>query len=247
MKIQSTKDLSNERFVALVVGESGIGKTSLAKTLPDHRKVLIVSAESGLLCLQGTEIDVVVVDKYHPYKSPKDKKDDGTYSLTEIYLKLMTAEYKKKYDFIYIDSITEIGEMLLTELKNDPVIQASKNGYEIWNKYSERMTGLVKGFRDLSPYSVVFTCLNELEKDGLEMTEDFKLPMAGVRNSLKAWFDLVLKYEVFEHEDKKFRKLITDTTVSRLAKDRSGKLKAYEEADLSKIITKVLGTQAEGA
>jgi ABC-type oligopeptide transport system ATPase subunit len=241
MKIESTKNLANERFVALVVGESGIGKTSLAKTLPDHKRVLIVSAESGLLCLQGTDIDVITVDKLNPWKKPKDAKENGTYAMTDIYMALMKDEYKKKYDYIFIDSITEISEMLLADLKIDPVILASKNGYEVWNKYSERMTHLIKGFRDLAPYSVIFTCLNTFEKDGVEMREDFKLQMAGIRDSVKAWFDLVLKYETFEHEDKVFRKLITDTTVNRLSKDRSGRLKPYEEANLSSIITKVLG------
>jgi ABC-type oligopeptide transport system ATPase subunit len=240
MKIESTKNLANERFVALVVGESGIGKTSLAKTLPDHKRVLIISAESGLLCLQGTDIDVITVDKLNPWKKPKDAKENGTYAMTDIYMALMKDEYKKKYDYIFIDSITEISEMLLADLKIDPVILASKNGYEVWNKYSERMTHLIKGFRDLAPYSVIFTCLNTFEKDGVEMREDFKLQMAGIRDSVKAWIDIVLKYEVFTHEDKKFRKLITDTTVSRLAKDRSGKLKPYEEANLSSIINKVL-------
>lgn len=241
MKPISTKDLSNQRFVALVVGESGIGKTSLAKTLPDHKRVAIISMESGLLCLQGTDIDVYTIDKLNPWKKPKDAKENGMYSLTEVYMNLMKEEFKKKYDYIFIDSITEMSEMLLADLKQDPVIIASKNGYEVWNKYSERMTHLIKGFRDLAPYSVIFTCLNSFEKDGLETREDFKLQMAGIRDSVKAWFDLVLKYEVFEHEDKKFRKLITDTTVNRLAKDRSGKLKPYEDANLASIINKVLG------
>lgn len=241
MKTVSTKDLSNQRFVALIVGESGIGKTSLAKTLPDPNKVLIISMESGLLCLQGTDIDVITVDKLNPWKKSKDAKENGMYSLTEIYMALTKDEYKKKYDYIFIDSVTEMGEMLLADLKQDPVIIASKNGYEVWNKYSERMTHLIKGFRDLAPYSVIFTCLNTFEKDGLEQKEDFKLQMAGIRDSIKAWIDLVLKYETFEYEEKTHRKLITDTTVNRLAKDRSGKLNPYEDANLASIITKVLG------
>lgn len=60
INIKSTKTVSSERFVALVVGPSGIGKTSLAKTLPE-KETLIISAESGLLCLSGTDYAVTEV------------------------------------------------------------------------------------------------------------------------------------------------------------------------------------------
>ena len=60
MKVTSTKTVSSSRLAALIVGQSGVGKTSLAKTLPAN-ETLIVSAEAGLLCLQGTDIDVAEV------------------------------------------------------------------------------------------------------------------------------------------------------------------------------------------
>jgi len=103
------------------------------------------------------------------------------------------------------------------------------------------MTKIIKVLRDFRPYSVVFTCLSSTEKDGLELVDDFSMPGQSVKENLKAYFDLVLHYQVFtDDEGASHRKLITDTSVSRLAKDRSGKLDSYEDANLSTIINKVL-------
>ena len=74
------------------------------------------------------------------------------------------------------------------------------------------------------------------------MVDVFNLPGSQLKSNLKAFFDLVLHYNIFvDEEGNKHRKLITDAAESVLAKDRSGSLEAYEEADLSVIINKVLG------
>lgn len=244
MKTKSVGDLSLRRCALLIVGSPGVGKTYLASTLPDHKRVLFISVENGTLCLSDhKDIQAVTIDPNAPFKDSKmnDDKDNPMYSITQIFLFLMKDEYKARYDYIFFDSITEIGELILADLKRDPIIIASKNGYDIWNKYSERMTTIIKMFRDFKPYSVIFTCLNEMEKDGVSFREDFKVPMAGIRNSLQGWFDLVLKYEIIEIEEKKYRKLISDTTINPLAKDRSGKLSKYEDPHLGKIMNKILG------
>ena len=41
-----------DRFTALVIGEAGIGKTSLLRTIPEEDKVCVLSAESGLLAVR---------------------------------------------------------------------------------------------------------------------------------------------------------------------------------------------------
>lgn len=232
LKIKKTGDIASRRFVALVVGPSGIGKTSLAKTLPEPEdKILIVSAESGLLCLSNTNIDVYEIDPNDPMKSIED-----------LYEALSTDAYKKKYSYIFIDSLTEIGQLIVSHLKKDPHYGQPKNALAMWGKYSELLTTIVKSYRDMSDYSVIFTCLDAVEKDGLERIESFNIQGTSIKNSIKAWFDLVLFYKVYTDESgEKIRKLVTDIAEAPLAKDRSGKLDAYEEADLSIIINKITG------
>jgi len=231
MKLKSTKDVSSERFVSLVVGPSGIGKTSLAKTLPEpHERTLIISAESGLLCLAGTDIPVFEVNPDSPWES-----------LTEVFEFLSTSEAKNKFSFLFIDSLTEIAQLILSELRKDPKLSDAKNGFLLWGQYADRMTKIIKIFRDFKPYSVIFTCLSTVEKDGLNLIDDFSMPGQSVKENLKAYFDLVLHYQVFtDDEGGKHRKLITDMEVSRLAKDRSGLLDTYEDASLKTIINKII-------
>lgn len=231
MKFKSTKDVSSERFVSLVVGPSGIGKTSLARTLPEpHEKTLIISAESGLLCLSGTDIPVFEVNPESPWES-----------LTEVFEFLSTNEAKKKFSFLFIDSLTEIAQLILSELRKDPKLSDAKNGFLLWGQYADRMTKIIKIFRDFKPYSVIFTCLSTVEKDGLNLIDDFSMPGQSVKENLKAYFDLVLHYQVFtDDEGGKHRKLITDMEISRLAKDRSGLLDTYEDASLETIINKII-------
>jgi phage nucleotide-binding protein len=234
LKIKKTGDIATKRFVALIVGPSGIGKTSLVRTLPEPEdKILIISAESGLACLDGTSIDVLEVDPTKPMES-----------LEEIYEALSKDEYKKKYKYIFIDSLTEIGQLIISELKRDPHYGQPKNALQMWGKYGELMTTIVKGYRDMSDYSVIFTCLDAVEKDGLEKLESFNLQGSSIKNNVKAWFDLVLFYKVFrDDEGNNIRKLVTDISESPLAKDRTGKLEAYEDADLSVIINKITGSK----
>lgn len=232
IKIKKTGDIASKRFVALVVGPSGIGKTSLARTLPaPEDRILIISAESGLLCLSGTNIDVYEINP-----------DDPMVSIEEIYEALDTDEYKKKYDYIFVDSLTEIAQLIVSHLKKDPHYGQAKNALPMWGKYGELMTTIVKSYRDMSDYSVIFTCLDAVQKDGLEKIESFNLPGNSVKDNIKSWFDLVLFYKVYTDENgDHIRKLVTDIAEAPLAKDRSGKLELYEDADLSVIINKIKG------
>lgn len=224
MEFKSTKEVSSSRFVALIVGASGLGKTSQVRFLPEDR-TLIISAEAGLLCLKGTNYPV--------------KEITSTDDLMEVY-EFLTKK-PKMFDYIFIDSLTEIGEMVLTELKNDPKYAGANMALKMYGQYNDIMTKIVKVFRDLTDYSVIFTCLDEQVKNGMELEDQFNLPGSSVKSSIKAWFDLVLHMKAYRNEEgQTIRKFITDASESRLAKDRSGALDSFEDADLSAIINKVL-------
>lgn len=234
MKLTTTKDLRYDRFVALIVGESGNGKTTLAHTLP-HAETLIISAENGLLSLKKHKVDIGVAEI----------DPDTTYqSITDVFEYLDLPETRKKYKYLFIDSLSEISELILAELKRDPKLNDAKNAFPLWNKYSERMTIITKCFRDYLGYSVIFTCQNCWEKDGVTLKESFNISGTGFVNSLKGMFDIILSYKLYPSDEKDgepIRKLVSCPIEAPLSKDRSGLLEKYEDANLGVLINKVLG------
>lgn len=225
MKFKSTKDVASSRVAILLTGQSGVGKTSQCRYLPEDR-TLIISAEAGLLCLQGTNYAVSEI------KSTED--------LLEVYSYL--AGSKADFDYIFIDSLTEILEIVLSELKEDPKYSDPKMTLKMYGTYNEMSTKIIKSFRDLTQYSVVFTCLDDLAKNGVELIEEFNIPGSAIKADLKAWFDICIHMKNFKDDKgESIRKFITDNSESRLAKDRSGKLDSYEEANIGELINKILG------
>ena len=173
--IKKSGSVASSRVTMVITGPSGSGKTSLIRTLPaPESRILMIAAEPGLACLHGTNIDTIEVDPRDPVTH-----------LEEIYETLTTDTYKKKYDYIFIDSLTEVGEMILAHLKKDPHYGQAKNALAMYGKYNDMMTILIKGYRDLMDYSVFFTCLDAVDKDGLEKVESFNLSGTKLKNNLK--------------------------------------------------------------
>ena len=222
MKLTNTKEVSSRRFIALIAAESGVGKTYQARFLPEA-ETLIISAEAGLLCLKGANIDVCEIT---------NMKD-----LEDVYIELAKGT---KYKYIFIDSITEIAEKLLSDMKKLPDYSDRSKMFILYGDYANKLTDMLKAFRDLQAYSVIMTCLTAQEKDGLQMVDCLQMPGQKVSNGIRAWYDEVLHLKVYEKDGVKHRAFITDNMVSPLAKDRSGMLEAYEEANIGNIIKKVL-------
>jgi phage nucleotide-binding protein len=230
MKIKNTNDIDAHYLKALVFSPSGHGKTTLAKTLGSY-KTLIISAESGLLSLQGSDIDVIDITRDDKDELIEDKKS-RLLRLAEIYKFLLTD---KKYQCVFIDSLSELSQTMVEALQKE--FPDRKDSLVLWGQNVKRMRALIKCFRDLPDKHVFVTCLSEIEKDdiGKRFTT---VDLAGkISKELAAFFDLVMYLNV--NADGK-RTLITQPTDKMVCKDRSGRLLQEEEADLSLIIKKVL-------
>lgn len=220
MKITSTKVTSVEKVSGVIVGPSAIGKTSLLRTYPNPKEILLLDIEGGTLSLMGTDIDTVQI------KTTKDLHDTINF--------LKTSEATKKYKLIYVDSLTELSALILEELKP----QFGKDGYKLWGNFNDLITAYVKGMKDL-PFNVFFTCLDWLEVDGMVKVRSFNMPGNRAKNSIKAWFDLVLDFQLYKSKNGEARMLATTIKHSPLAKDRSGVLEEFEEPHLGNLLTKL--------
>lgn len=231
MKITSTRSDNNAPLKVLIFGDSGAGKTTLAGTLPG--KTLIISAEAGLLSLAGKSIDVV--DLSQDDEGAVIPQEKRIARLVEVYKFLQTPEARKKYEHIFIDSLTEINQNLIAQLNQE--FPDRKDALVMYGENAKRMRGLVRSFRDLPMYSVYFTALSEIDKDENGMRFLGPQLVGKMSAQVNAFFDEVF----YLHVDKETgaRALITAKTDNLAVKDRSGKLDAKEPANLEVIIKKI--------
>lgn len=215
VNLKSTKSLSANGVKILVYGQAGAGKTSLIPTLP---KPIVLSAESGLLSITGADvpfIEINTIDELHEaYTFVKESTD---------------------YQSVVIDSISEIAEVVLATEK-----KISKDPRQAYGAMQEQVSDIIRAFRDL-PLNVLM--IAKLEKAQDEMGRMLYAPsMPGTKlgQQLPYFFDEVLALRVEKNSEGVIhRALMCDSDGLWLAKDRSGRLDAWEDADLGAIIEKM--------
>ena len=206
----------------LVYGQAGAGKTSLIKSLPQP---IVLSAEGGLLSIQDADL---------PYIEITSMAD-----LKEAY-EWVTGEQGSNFKSVALDSISEIAEVVLNHEK-----KVNKDPRAAYGAMQEQMADIIRAFRDLPGKHVYMSA--KLEKTQDEMGRVLYAPsMPGNKTgqSLPYFFDEVLALRVEKDaEGNTQRALMCDTDGLWLAKDRSGKLGAWEAPDLGEIIAKIGGVK----
>lgn len=229
MKIISTKEISTRSVKCLIVAPSGSGKTTLAKTLRD--KTLIINLEQGLAALHGTDIDTVDIAS-----EPDIKK--RYIMLQEVSKYLATAEAKAIYKNVFIDSISELSQLMYNILKLK--YPDRKDNLVVYGELADNMKSFIKFYRDIPEYSVFMTALSVIEKDE-QLKRYHAIDLIGkISGQVEAYFDLVMFLRIIEDEKGQKRVLQTSKQDSYPCKDRFGKLDIFEQPDLSAIKQKIL-------
>ncbi len=234
MKITSTKSNGNTRFTCLIYGQAGIGKTTLASTIKG--KCLLISAEAGTLSLADYDIDMIDISRDEDGNIiPKEERIN---EIKKIYKYLQTPEAMAAYRWIFIDSITEISQNMVEALQKE--FPDRKETIVLYGENSKRMRALIKGFRDLPHYNIVFTALSEDDKDS-HGKRTKEIAMVGkISQQIAGYLDEVFFMHSYEDEDGNItRRLLTQPTDKVNAKDRSGKLERFEEPNLDLIYNKI--------
>ena len=239
MSLTPIRPESVERITALVIGPAGIGKTSLLRTIPEEEKACTLSAEAGLLCVR----DLVQEGRVEGYeiKSLQDFRE-------AFQLLAHNQEMKDRYQWVFIDSLTEISARCVEHFKD--LYPDKGDSFKLWGDYTDTLVSLIKGFRDLASYNVVFTCLEQIEKD--DANRRYIGPATAgkqVKELLTSFFDEVFYMTAFsDDEGQAYRSSVTQPWERRPGKDRSGKLEMIEKPDLKIIKSKILnGGKDNGA
>lgn len=217
INLRSTSGLHANGVKVLVYGQAGAGKTSLIKTLPNP---LVLSAEGGLLSIADADIPFIEVNSME--------------SLKEAYEYASTSDYAS----IALDSISEIAEVVLNFEK-----KATKDPRQAYGAMQEQMADIIRAFRDLPGKNVYFSAKLEKSQDEMgRMLHAPSMPGNKVGQSLPYFFDEVLALRVERDADgNPQRALMCQSDGLWQAKDRSGKLGAWEAPDLGEIIKKIGG------
>lgn len=219
INVKSTGSLAANGVKVLVYGQAGAGKTSLIKSLPSP---IVLSAEGGLLSIQDDDLPFIEI------ASMED--------LREAYEWLTSSDDAKAYQSVALDSISEIAEVCLNHEK-----KVNKDPRAAYGAMQEQMADIIRAFRDLPGRHVYMSA--KLEKTQDEMGRVLYAPsMPGNKTgqALPYFFDEVLALRVEKDgEGATQRALMCDSDGLWLAKDRSGKLDAWETPDLSAIIAKI--------
>jgi len=221
IQLKRTKEATAQAVKLLVYGQAGAGKTSLIPTLPTP---VILSAEGGLLSIADTNLPFIEITSM----------DD----LREAYKWLTSSTEAAEFESVALDSISEIAEVVLNAEK-----KINKDPRAAYGAMQEQMADIIRGFRDLPGKHVYMSA--KLEKTQDEMGRVLYAPsMPGNKTgqSLPYFFDEVLALRVEKDAEGNTRRaLMTDGDGLWLAKDRSGKLEVWEDADLGEIIKKIGG------
>jgi hypothetical protein len=243
MKITSTKESSDNCIKMIVYGESGVGKTSLAKTIKE--KTLIVSSEAGLLCLKDAQPAIDVIDITRDDNGKAIPKENRIAKLNEVYRFLQTKECLDKYKWVFIDSLTEISQNMVEALNKE--FPDRKDSLVLYGENAKRMRGLIKSFRDLPGLNVIFTALPSIEKDEHNKRYTTINMIGKIADQVAAFFDLCLYMTTVEDKEGAVtsRYLRTEKSDNLVCKDRSGCLSKFEPANIDHIYNKIFKNNKE--
>ena len=221
INVKTTGSLSANGVKVLCYGAAGAGKTSLIKTLPNP---IVLSAEGGLLSIQDADL---------PYIEITDMA-----TLQEAYKWLTESADAKGFQSVALDSISEIAEVVLNAEK-----KATKDPRQAYGAMQEQMADIIRAFRDISGKNVYMSAkLEKTQDEQGRILYGPSMPGNKTGQALPYYFDLVLALRVEKDaEGNAQRALMCDSDGLWLAKDRSGKLAAWEAPDLGAIIAKIGG------
>ncbi|MCP4488166.1 MAG: AAA family ATPase [Gammaproteobacteria bacterium] len=230
MALKKITSETTNRMTCLVIGASGVGKTSLLRTIPEGENALVVSAESGLLCVR----DLVESKRINGFEINHFE------DIREVFSIVTKEEYTRNYKWLFVDSLTEIADICADLMRS--IYTNPSDALKMWGDYNTKMKAMIKAFRDMQHYNVVFTCLEAVDSDdsGRRFMSP-KIQGKAFKGSLSSLFDEVFYMTIDKDENgNNVRRFVTQPIDKLPAKDRSGKLEVFEVPDLSIITEKIM-------
>jgi hypothetical protein len=249
---------------ALIVGPTGVGKTSLLRTL-DISSTLFVDIEAGDLAVQD-----LAVDTFRPRTWPQCRDiatllaganpavpEDNCYSAA--HYDAVLREFGdpgglNKYSTYFIDSITAAGRLCFAWSSQQPETISERTGKRdlrgAYGLHAREMLAWLMHLQQARAVNVVFLGILETVTDDYNRVEH-RLQLEGARTGreLPAVIDEVITMNWVDFGDGTLTRAFVCTSPNKWAypaKDRSGRLEQFEAPHLSKLFAKLSAKSTSG-
>jgi AAA domain len=249
---------------ALIIGPTGVGKTSLLRTI-DPAPTLFVDIEAGDLAVQG-----LAVDTLRPRTWPECRDiavalagadpavPSGTAYSAEHY-DAVCNEFRtdldrlRGYDTIFVDSITAAGRLCFAWSQQQPEAiseRGKKDLRAVYGIHAREMLAWLGRLQQARAVNVILVGILETVVDDFNRTEH-RLQMEGAKTGreLPGIVDEVITMHWIDFGDGVLTRAFICTTPNAWqypAKDRSGRLDRIEQPDLGKLLTKLTAPSTGG-
>jgi hypothetical protein len=249
--------LSEPRGVKLlIVGPTGVGKTSLLRTI-DPQRVLFVDGEAGDFAVQDLPLDTVRVDDWATARNLACRigGPNPSFAPTSCYSQAHyeavggPLENLDRYDLIFVDSITAISRLSFRWSEQQPEARSERTGAKdlrgAYGLHAREMLMWLHQLQHARGKHVVFVGILEKLTDDFNRPLGFQVQMEGskVPREIGGVVDEFIVMDWVDFGDRKpIRAFVCSSpnVWNYPSKDRSGRLEQVEEPHLGKLLAKIL-------
>jgi hypothetical protein len=240
----------------LVIGQSGVGKTSLMRTVPDLSRLLYFDGEGGDLAIQDLPIATLRIEDWPTARdlACRIAGPNPSYGANACYSEAHFnaiggwLENLDRYDVICFDSVTAISRLSFRWSEQQPE-STSRNGTKdtraAYGIHAREMLAWLHQLQRAREKNIVFIGVIEKITDEFNRHLGYQLQAEGQRvpREIPAIVDELIVMEWLDFGDGKppARGFVTSSPNrwGYPAKDRSGRLDQIESPHLGKLIAKI--------
>ncbi len=266
MKIISAGERMAERggIKAVILGPSGIGKTTLLKTL-DAKTTLFFDLEAGDLAVEGWQGDAIrprtwdecrtlaaLIAGPNPALRPEQNYSQAHFD--HVNADGAAASFDA-YSTIFIDSITVAGRLCFQWAQGQPEAFSEKTGKPdtrgAYGLHGREMVAWLSQLQHARNKTVVFVGILDQKEDDYGRTQwTAQIEGSKVGREMPGIVDQVISYQELQtDEGVKYRGLVctSPNPWGYPAKDRSGRLEMIEKPHLGELFAKIKTGQRRDA